>query len=123
MGLAMKGQATFLDADGQEHTVQIDIAALLAAEDETGAGLVELAQTQRMGWLASLLRHGLASAGEVLLTREAAAEMILTGTDVRRAILAAFEGAMPKSSASAGGKAPAAKAKAANRGARTGMQS
>ncbi|MCW1985335.1 UNVERIFIED_ORG: hypothetical protein M2348_001067 [Sphingomonas sp. R1F5B] len=121
MAVPMKGQATFLDAEGQQRTVQIDMAALLSAEDETGAGLVELAQTQRVGWLASLLRHGLASAGEDLLTREAAAELLLTGSDVRVAILAAFEAAMPKPSA--GGKAPAAKPKTSSRAARTGTRS
>jgi hypothetical protein len=110
-----------VDAGGQERTVQIDIGALLAAEDETGVGMVELATTQRVGFLASLLRHGLAAAGEPLITRDEAAELLLTGQDVRVAILTAFEAAMPK--ASVEGKAPASKPTGAAPRARTGKRS
>lgn len=101
MANRMKGEATF-EHDGETRTVRITMEAMLAAEDETGAGLLELVNSQRVGWLASLLRHSLAAAGEPLITRSDAAEMLIAGTAAREAVMAAMVAALPDPDPDAG---------------------
>jgi hypothetical protein len=95
MANRMKGEASFAH-DGQDYLLRITMDVLLAAEDETGASLIELAATSRIGWLASLLRHALAAGGGKLLPRGEAAELLLKAEGAREMLMKAFVASMPE---------------------------
>lgn len=96
----LKGEATFQDADGETRTVRIDIDLIMQVEDETGAGIMDLAAFNRLGLLASMLRHGLKAAGEErLITRAEAAAILTEAPEARQAVIDAFARAMPEQKA------------------------
>lgn len=101
MANRMKGEASFAHA-GETRTLRITMDVLLQAEDETGAGLLELVNSQRVGWLASLLRHALAAAGEPLPSRADAAELLVRAEGAREAVMAAMMAALPEPDADVG---------------------
>lgn len=94
MANRMKGEASFTH-DGNTHTVRVTMAMLLECEDETGVGLLDLMQTTRVGFIATMLRHGLAAAGGRLLARDEAAELLVQAPGAREAVRAAIDAAMP----------------------------
>lgn len=95
MANRMKGEASFTH-DGKVRTVRVTMDMLLRAEDETGVGLLDLMMTTRVGFIATLLRLGLAEAGEDEMSRADAAELLVLVPGAREAVRQALNAAMPQ---------------------------
>ena len=96
MANRLKGEASF-EHDGQRHTICLTTNVFLQTEDETGAGLPELLGTSRIGWLAHLLRFGMAEAGGALLSRGDACKILVDVPASCQALQRAFEAGSPAS--------------------------
>jgi len=100
MALKLKGEASFLHAtdDGDEELViAIDIATIIAVEQETGVSLLASHNgIVSMVYCASVLRHGLAKGCDRKITLGEAAEMLMLDEGAHAAVVTAFEGFLPK---------------------------
>jgi hypothetical protein len=106
MANRLKGEASF-EHEGKTFTVRLTTNVFLQTEDETGAGTPDLISTKRIGWLAHLLRFGIAESGGPLLSRGDAAELLLAVPAAGQALQNAFEAGLPPADEDVG-NAPAA---------------
>lgn len=98
---ALRGEAAFEHDFGEGAktlTLVFDVAAFLRFEDATGIGLFRIDEAlAKLGMTAELLRAGLGDGED--LTREAAAEILMTNSAARGAVIAALDRALPKGDA------------------------
>jgi hypothetical protein len=95
MANPLKGEASFHDGE-VEHKIVINWGVLIEVEDESGVPLLSPDLWRRIGFISSLLRHGLHAAGGRLISRTDAAEMIAKVEGIPDALKKAFNAAMPK---------------------------
>ncbi len=108
MALKLKGEASF-SLDGKELAIVINIAVMMAAEQETGVNLLGAhGGLENMRLTASLLRHALVAGGGKEVSLPEAAEMLMTGVGVHAAVITAFEGFLPKPETEGGENPPKA---------------
>lgn len=96
MALKLKGEASFTH-DGEELVIAIDIATMIAVEQETGIPLLAAHNgVMSLVYCAAILRHGLAKGCGWKGTRDEAAEILLIADGAHAAVINAFEGFLPK---------------------------
>ena len=96
MANKLKGEAEFSD-EGADYLVRIDSGVLIAAEDLTGIGLIDLVGSvgSRLGALAAILQLGVANGSGQKLSRADALDLLMQNDAARLATLKALERALP----------------------------
>lgn len=103
MANRLRGEAEFVH-DGQQLTLLIDAEVLLQVEDATGVSLLDrsAAGSNKLAFVAQLLRFGLARGSQVEIDRATAAEMIMLDEAVGVAVMTALARALPEAKEGAG---------------------
>lgn len=100
--LKLRGEAEF-EHEGETLKIALDVVVMMAAEAETGIGLLRMANgLGNMMVVSSILRFGLSKGCGKEVTIGQAAEMLLTNAAVHPAVEAAFQGFLPEPTKGAG---------------------
>lgn len=97
MANRLRGEAEFVH-DGQQMTLLIDAEVLLQVEDATGVSLLDRRGegSNRLSFVAQLLRFALARGSGIEIDRAAAAEMVMLDEAAGAAVMTALNRALPE---------------------------